>query len=89
MFKENVSELELGIIRSETDVWLKTRVNNKLFEFSAICTVSSYKMSALKVNAYFGSTVFSTVKIPKSKYRSLLIDKHSNGYKQIHSKLMS
>jgi hypothetical protein len=84
LFKENVSEPELEIINLQTDLSFKTRVNNTNFwnlVLSAQCPI--LKRVSLKVSACFSSTYlsksgFSTMKIPKSKYRSSLSDKHLN-----------
>jgi hypothetical protein len=75
VFKENVSELKLEIVNFQTDLSLKTRVNDKNFWNlvpSAQCPV--LKLVALKVSACFGSTYvsesgFSTMKILKSKIK--------------------
>jgi hypothetical protein len=79
VFKENVSELELEIVNLKTDLSSKTRLNDILLEFSAVCTVSYSETSVIKGDCvfpfYLGESWFSTVKLLKSKYRSLT-DKH-------------
>jgi hypothetical protein len=75
VFKENLSELELEIINLQTDLSLKTIMNDT--NFWNLVPSAQYpilKRVSLKVNAYFDPTYLSesglpTMKILKSKYR--------------------
>jgi hypothetical protein len=79
-----VSELELEIINLQTDLSLKTSLNDTNawnLMLSTQCPI--LKRVSLKLNVCFGSTYlsgsrFSTANILKSKYRSSLTNKHLN-----------
>jgi hypothetical protein len=83
VFKENVSELELEIIHLQTDLSLKTRVNDRLLKSNVMCTVSYSKMSSIKGECVFWFYLLKWIRLfsnenTKVKVQIIINCKHLN-----------
>lgn len=87
---QNVSKLELEIIYLQTDLSLKTKVNDTdLRNMLPSEQLPNLTQMSLQLHPCFGSTClsesgFSTTKILKSKYRQIFKRLHDSGYYQIY-----